>query len=77
MSNSRIDNFKSIKDVAELIGCSTRTVKRRIADGTYIGYKINGRGMWFVDLESVYRAMSPMNVGVLPVRNRKALGVMA
>lgn len=76
-SIKNVSQFKSVKEVADLIGCSERTVKRRISDGTYIGYKTNGKGKWCVDVDSVYRAMDLMNGSVLSTQNRRALGVTA
>ncbi len=49
----------SLPDAAEYACVSTKTVRRRIADGTLIGYRFGPRAIR-VDLDELDRALAPI-----------------
>jgi excisionase family DNA binding protein len=51
--------YASLSDAAEYIGVNEKTVRRRIADGTLIGYRLGGR-LLRVDLNEVDQALRPI-----------------
>jgi excisionase family DNA binding protein len=55
--------YISIAESAELIGCTTRTIRHMIADGRLVGYKLGPR---FVRLrrDEVLAALVPYGGGV-------------
>ena len=51
--------YASLSDAAEYIGVNEKTVRRRIADGTLIGYRLGGR-LLRVDLNELDQALRPI-----------------
>lgn len=50
--------YGSLKQAAEYLGVTDRTVRQMIADGRLIGYR-NGQRLVWVDLNEVDAAMEP------------------
>ena len=49
----------SIAEAATYIGVSSKTIRRRIADGSITGYRFGPRAIR-VDLDEVYRLLRPI-----------------
>ena len=56
-------HFVSIEQAASYTGLSTKTLRRRIADGTLTGYRA-GPKLVRVDLNEVDAMLTPIPVGV-------------
>lgn len=52
MAQSTTRHLASIAQAAEVVGCSTKTIRRRIADGTLTGYRFGPRAIR-VDLDEL------------------------
>jgi len=59
---SKIRRFESLADAAERTGVSTRTLRRRIADGALTGYRMGPRVLR-VDPDDVDRLLVRVNAG--------------
>lgn len=51
--------YVSIAEAADLVGASTKTIRRRIADGTLTGYRMGPR-LIRVDLSEIERVLAPI-----------------
>ncbi len=51
--------YGSIAEAADLVGASTKTIRRRIADGTLTGYRMGPR-LIRVDLSEIERVLAPI-----------------
>jgi excisionase family DNA binding protein len=52
----------SIDEAAELLGCTTRSVRRWIADGDLVAYRIKNK-LIRLDLDDVYGLLRPIPAG--------------
>ncbi|AYJ05187.1 DNA binding domain, excisionase family [Mycobacterium avium subsp. avium] len=57
-NNPPARRWASMKDAAEYLGVSTRTIRQMIADGKFRGYRANAR-LFRVDLNEVDAALEP------------------
>ena len=58
-STAAVRHLVSISQAADYAACSTKTIRRRIADGSLTGYRM-GRRMIRVDLNELDALLSPI-----------------
>ena len=54
-------NLMTISDAAEYLGCSTKTIRRRIAEGSIAAYRAPGGGrLMRIDRDQFEAALTPV-----------------
>lgn len=69
-SKKEVPIYLSLEEAARVLSVSTRTVRRRISDGTIPAYTIGRRGTIRIRLDELEAAMRPMaHARLRPVRS--------
>ena len=62
MAQATSRRYITLEDAADMLGCTTRTIRNRIADGSLTGYRLGKRAIR-VDLADVEALLRPIPAG--------------